>query len=70
MDEHFELREGCAVFRHPDFPGAEVWILGDPSKETNEVQGIEIRGATEEQLPFLLEFVKELAPGMEPEIVP
>lgn len=65
----FEIREGYAVLRHPEFPGVEIRILGDPSQETNEVEGIEIHGATEEQLPFLLEFVKEMAPGIKPEII-
>ncbi|MGH7328506.1 MAG: hypothetical protein ACREJX_09175 [Polyangiaceae bacterium] len=65
----FEIREGYAVLRHPEFPGVEIRVLGDATNETNEVQGIEIYGATEEQLPLVLEFVKELAPGMKPEII-
>jgi hypothetical protein len=68
--EAFEPHDGYAVFRHPDFPGAEIWILGDPSHQDNQIEGIQIRGATQEQLPFLLQFVKEMAPGMKPEIMP
>ena len=58
------------VFRHPDYPNVEVWIVGDPADPSNPVTKIQLRGATREQLPFVLNALRELAPGIEPDIIP
>ena len=65
-----EPDEPYAVFHHPDFPNVELWVVGDPADPRNPVQRIQLRGVTQEQLPYVLEKLRELAPGVEPEIIP